>query len=204
MPQTNILRGSRNILNILNLDMSAVPRTLPWIRFAITNVLDDTGFPSSVITRVWEDTKAFLPRLDDPRQPEWATQAHFYVLFLYLNFIPTAARFGTVMRTKIGGKVSYSTFRKRVWPIAQIVATNINYISWNRRLLPDNHHRLFPYFVTGIVDGFPVQVQQPKCKRAFRLLNQGKYKFTCLKGEMIISLTGRDHFVHLPVPWRPP
>ena len=163
--------------------------TLSWTAFAITTPQKDTAFDESVLTRVWDDVKDALPRLSQ-RLPMWTSQAYFYVLFMYLNFMPTVARFGTLIRTKIGGTVSYSTFRKRVWPIADVVAATINYISWDRCLAFNNHHRLFPYFVTGIVDGFPVRVQQPVDKRAFRLLNQGKYKFTCLKGEMIISLTG--------------
>ena len=129
--------------------------TLPWTAFAITTSQKDTAFDESVLTRVWDDVKDALPRLSQ-RLPMWTSQAYFYVLFMYLNFMPTVARFGTLIRTKIGGTVSYSTFRKRVWPIADVVAATINYISWDRRLAFNNHHRLFPYFVTGIVDGFPV------------------------------------------------
>ena len=166
------------------------PAAYAWSAFAITDVHSDTGFPEAVINKVWEDSKAALPVFSDPRQKDWTCQHYFYALFMFLNFMPTVARFKALIRTKIGGTVSYSSFQKHAFPIAEAIAASVDYISWERRLALDNHHRLMPYFVTGIVDGFPVQVNTCKDKRGFRLLNQGKYKFNCLKGEMIISLTG--------------
>ena len=56
--------------------------------------------------------------------------------------------------------------------------------------LQDNHHALFPYYVTTIVDCFPLEVLEPVNKETHRLLNQGKYKATVLKGEVVITLTG--------------
>ena len=110
------------------------PAAYAWSAFAITDVHSDTGFPEAVINKVWEDSKAALPVFSDPRQKDWTCQHYFYALFMFLNFMPTVARFKALIRTKIGGTVSYSSFQKHAFPIAEAIAASVDYIlDWKGR-----------------------------------------------------------------------
>ena len=125
------------------------------IRLPGASMLGEVGFPQTVVNTVYEDVKVLLP---DHSEPTWKPQNPFFLLLKYLHHMPTKERFRSVMHSGIGGSIFYSTFYRHCIPIAEIVAANVNYIHWHRHLSPTNHHRLMPFFVTPIVDGFPVPV----------------------------------------------
>jgi len=54
-----------------------------------------------------------------------------------------------------------------------------------------NHCHYFPYYVTGIVDTFPVYVEMPENTDARLCLYNGKYKYCIYKFMMGMDLLGR-------------
>jgi hypothetical protein len=156
-------------------DNDTVPPTIPWSDFSsAAGVLGDAGYEEWVIGHMWHRYKSFLPQ----RQRQLIrTQAYFYLGYVYINFMPTKDQFSRIMYTPLTGAVSYTTFRTQIVPAMERMAAQLmegGEIDWSRRLLPENHHELFPHYATTIVDCFPMVVQEPSDKEMHRLLNQGE------------------------------
>jgi hypothetical protein len=164
--------------------------------FPTTSCLTETGFSAAELMAFFTLCMYDLP--DRLIGPEYANMRYFYLLFLYFQFMPTAQSWAKVMHTKLGGPCSIWSFRNNSIPIAECIAKYTHAIQYSDRLHKRNHHPLMPYFITGIVDGFPVFVSTPKDPEAFRLLNAGKYKATCYRYEMLCDLTGHILHVHGP------
>lgn len=182
-------------------DHGLEPPTRPWADISSkSGVHGDCGFDEHIIDYIWHKYKASLPRR---QRATWKTQVYFYLGYVYIHHMPTKAQFPRVMATNIPGigAICYSTFHNSIVPILECISAKMmdgGEIDWERRLLNNNHHHLFPYYVTSIVDCFPMEVQQPTSVEAHRLLNQGKYNATVLKGEVVITLTGE--IVHFSFP----
>jgi hypothetical protein len=168
------------------------PPTFSWQNFySAAGVKGDTGFDEDIIDYMWTKYKIYMPfRQRAPAR----TQALFYLTYVYIHFYPTRGQWARVMTTPYTGVLSYSSLHQALVPVMEALNAALNAtggeISWDRRLAFNNHDFLFPFYTTTIVDGFPVEVWEPEHAETKRLLNQGKYNATVLKGEVVISLTG--------------
>lgn len=71
------------------------------------------------------------------------------------------------------------------------LAEVMNEINWNDRLSYWNHAYYFSNCVTGMVDTFPVFIQQPEKWETAKEFYNGKYKHTCVKFMMAVDFIGR-------------
>lgn len=160
----------------------------PWERFRTGSFVGDTGWGKEVIHECFIAIPGILGDTIDIA----FHQLLFYEALKYVQHYPTKGQWKTVM------KISYSSYSRHALNLLETFVSSANFISWDGRLDEDNHHRHFPLFVTGVVDGFPIQIRTPLSPEARRLTNQGKYKYTCLKGEMVIDLKGNPRQMTFP------
>ena len=108
----------------------------------------------------------------------WRGHISVALVIIHLGLLlGVPAQFPRMMAMNLTEAICYKAFRNSVVPIMECLATTLmdgSKIDWNRRLEPNHHHHLFPYFVTMIVDCFSMEVQQPVNAEAHRLPNQGK------------------------------
>ena len=156
----------------------------PFSTYSLTTCKGDTGFSEHELQGFYDIVDIDLPRV--PNRKYW-----FFTVLLYIHRAPTHTQWAAVMRTKVGA-VPKTSFYKYAIPLAECIAkhSSSKIIDWASRLAPDNTAVIFPANVTGIVDGFPVMVSEPVNKLHHKCLNSGKYKATCLKGELFIDWKG--------------
>ena len=151
--------------------------------FAQQGAKKDTGFPESVLQRIWDKYNAyggepntFGGRLPVPQRAAWKVQAYFYCYFIWIHKAPDPDWKQAWRLPKLGDSFSMcrSTFYNRVLPIGDALAAIINEVEYGRRLNPFNHAPFFKYFVTGIVDVLPIYVPTPSDFQLARFLYQPK------------------------------
>jgi hypothetical protein len=177
--------------------------TLSFEAFAFTTPKKETGFTEPELREMWDLINEACP--DRLRGPDYSNQRYYYLLMKYLHSVPTQdgpnCTWAATMCTNLGGPCSLSAFYANSVPIGEVAAMHAKAFSWSDRLAPNNHHPLMPFYVTTAVDGFPVVIKQPKDKETFKLFNSGKYRLTCVRGELVICI-GTGHIVAFGWPYR--
>ena len=63
---------------------------------------------------------------------------YFFLVFVYIHLMPTVLN-THVLVTPTTGSLSKSTFYRRLGPLIDLTAENLNLIRWANRLRRDNH-----------------------------------------------------------------
>lgn len=107
----------------------------------------------------------------------------FYV-YKYLHMYPLRCQTLTVL-----GCTRYY-LHYVILPALHYLRLVMDEIHWEDRLDPGNHTPHFPFLFTGMVDTFPMRVQQPAESEIRRRLYNPKYKFCIFKGQLGIDFLG--------------
>ena len=168
-------------------------------KFVQQTIKKDTGYHESVVQDIWEKYQAFgsapgtfggqLPR---PKREAWKQQAYFYcyLIWVHKGLDPEWKEAWHLPKLQNEFTMSARTFRNRVLPIGDALAEIIDEVDYSRRLSPWNHAPWFKYFVTGMVDTFPVFVPTPNSYSLAQLLYQPKYKRCVLKIQIGCNFLG--------------
>jgi hypothetical protein len=121
-------------------------------RGGMSAVKAQTGYPSSVLTLLWESARPHFSKtitsdgFFKQRERElWRSQHYFYVFLMYIHHYPTDNRMPdflvtTKLRNDDCGGISKTTFYNLIMPLANLWYQSINLIQWQDRLIWDNHH----------------------------------------------------------------
>ena len=107
-----------------------------------TKVHARTGYHPEQLDVAWDQVRRFLAPLR-PHRGHDNTKAYFFLVFVYIHLMPTVLN-THVLVTPTTGSLSKSTFYRRLGPLIDLTAENLNLIRWANRLRRDNHVLHFP------------------------------------------------------------
>lgn len=179
---------------------SVFPEPLPFEAFATTTCHNETSFHSIELMEMWKLVGQHCP--DPQRGPMWKKQRYFYIFFMKAHLMPTERTWKKMMYTspETGGPISRKTFDVQCLPAGETVVKYADVFKWSHRLRKDNHHVLFPHYVTSIYDGFPITISEPTDKETNKIMTAGKYGETVSRWELGIDLRGNILNLHGPSP----
>mmetsp|Transcript_68053 Transcript_68053/g.188390 ORF Transcript_68053/g.188390 Transcript_68053/m.188390 type:complete len:357 (-) Transcript_68053:60-1130(-) len=180
-------------------------------KVAVDSIKADTGYPDYVVDYIWAkygpdlfDIEAAEPGGDDNilgnyRSPPWYhpddgitwNHVHFYLILVYIHLNPKGRSFKRMLLLKgmLAGidYISEWRFLNRIRPLAGRLSEVIDEIDYSARLDPMNHHPLFKYLFTTIVDTFPIRVATSVSSAASNIFFQGKYACHVVKVQLGIT-----------------
>jgi hypothetical protein len=152
------------------------------------SILDLTGFHCDTLQQVWDTYNAFGGsaegsfggQLAPPERGGTRVRIdHSLCIYVYIHKAPQT---NWPEAFKLGSFGMARNHWQPMWDVADALAAIIDEINYSDRLHPYNHvGRPFKYFVTALVDTFPVYVPAPGSFSMRRLLFQPKYDACVLK-----------------------
>jgi hypothetical protein len=169
-------------------------------RFATTSVKIDTNYSVETLDYIWNKYNAWngSPPGSFAAQPPLPPvnsildrQYYFYCAFRMVHECPKTRAKHAFRSHDCWFDASPRTVRGQVHPLMKALSKIISEVDRSRRLNPYNHGvSPFDYFVTGMVDTFPVYVPAARRFSIARLLYQPKYKDHVLKWQLGITFGG--------------